>query len=487
MKVGAGYMTSRKRPDAAAPERKVSLNRAGTYCDEELSVVVVADGAVGTKRPAASRRAAKINVETMIAFFQNKWTWRITDKNEFKDAALRELMTAYEAEAKNGKYAVDDLSATVSAVALKTNGEFLAISIGSGTVAALNHEMQPSVLIPPNPNKKRCVNHIDSAKRSIKAWGGTLEQSPFIAFAVYTTGAGSLVMEDSGSQHSLRTAAACTLFGSGDEYISKMMAEIIKDGENKDAALAVIVAESDETIKVGRAVLLEAQSAQSAALEEEAEEEKEAEPKLTVEEIQSMTEAPSEPAPEIAPVETETKSSPNFAVPAQNEIPPVPIFKTDAVVVEPAPAEPAESISEIVEEVRTIIPEAPVVAEVENEPETEAVPETPPVEEEPVILVKDENITAVPAEKPKKRRKAPANRSESSALELDEDAVKMLDSVEPMYRPLMKALLDAPRSAGELVESGYCPEGHILGTVLPLIRSGHVVYQDGVFSAGDSD
>jgi hypothetical protein len=424
----------------------------------------------------------------MIAFFQNKWTWRITDKNEFKDAALRELMNAYEAEAKNGKYAVDDLSATVSAVALKTNGEFLAISIGSGTVAALNHEMQPSVLIPPNPNKKRCVNHIDSAKRSIKAWGGTLEQSPFIAFAVYTTGAGSLVMEDSGSQHSLRTAAACTLFGSGDEYISKMMAEIIKNGENKDAALAVIVAESDEAIRVGRAVLLEAQSAQSAALEEAEEEEKEAEPELTVEEIQAVTEEPSETAPEIAPVETETKSVPDFAVPSQSEIPPVPIFETDAIVIESAPVEPVKPISDIVNEVQTIIPEAPVVAEVENpEPETEVVPETEAVEEEPSIPVKEENVTVAPAEKPKKRRKAPVNGAESGVMELDEDAVKMLDTVEPMYRPLLKALLDAPRSAGELVESGYCPEGHILGTVLPLIRSGHVVYQDGVFSAGDAD
>ena len=301
MKVGAGYMTSRKRPDASAPEKKVSLNRAGTYCDEELSVIVVADGAVGSKRPAACRRAAKINVDTMIAFFQNKWTWRITDKNEFKDAALRELMAAYEAEAKNGKYAVDDLSATVSAVALKANGEFLAVSIGSGTVAALNHEMQPSVLIPPNPNKKRCVNHIDNAKRSIKAWGGTLEQSPFIAFAVYTTGAGTLVMEDSGSEHSLRTAAACTLFGSGDEYISKMVTEITKDGENKDAALAVLVAESDEANKVAKTVLLEVQSAQSAALEEADEKENEAEP-MTVEEIHS--EATSKLL-NPAPVETE--------------------------------------------------------------------------------------------------------------------------------------------------------------------------------------
>ncbi|MEE5993170.1 MAG: protein phosphatase 2C domain-containing protein [Oscillospiraceae bacterium] len=482
MKVGAGYMTSRKRPDAPAPERKVSLNRAGTYCDEDLSVIVVADGAVGTKRPAACRRAAKINVETMIAFFQNKWTWRITDKNEFKDAALRELMTAYEAEAKNGKYAVDDLSATVSAVALKSNGEFLAVSIGSGTVAALNHEMLPSVLIPPNPNKKRCVNHIDSAKRSVKAWGGTLEQSPFIAFAVYTTGAGALVMEDSSeSAHSLRTAAACTLFGSGDEYISKMMAEIIENGENKDAALAVMVAESDEAIKVGRDVLLQAQSAQSAALEESEEDEEETE--ATTEETVAEEVAPEETKQETETEEKpSTKEEPDFAVSSQNDIPPVQTLHTDAVVIETATSVKAEDNPEIVEQIRTIIPEATIVTEVE----TEVTPEPEEMEEEssePAMTLKEENITAVVAKNAKKKVKKVFVKF--SEQELNEEAVRILDSVEPMYRPLLRALLDAPRSAGELVESGYCPEGRILETILPLIREGHVVYQDGVFSASE--
>ena len=224
MKTGFGYVIGRRHAAETDPDLRLCQDLAECYSDEDVSIIAVADGKAGRNTPAAAAAAARVNVDTIIAFFRDPAIWRIAEKNDFKARALQMLDSSLETVAGGGEFQYEELRATVSAVAVRSNGEFLAISIGDGTVVAYNKEMQPSVLIAPYregpKNRTVYTNDMDGADAHMAAWGGTLEQSNFLAFAVFTDGANHLTRSEDGKTI-LRTAAACTLFGSGDEYITE--------------------------------------------------------------------------------------------------------------------------------------------------------------------------------------------------------------------------------------------------------------------------
>ena len=210
-----------------------------------------------------------MNIDAVIAFFRDPATWRIAEKNDFKETALRLIESALETVAGGEEFRFEELRATVSAVAVRSNGEFLAISIGDGTVVALDRDLNPSVLIAPyregSRNRTVYTNDLDGARAHMAAWGGTLTQSEFEAFAVFTDGADHLTRSMVEGANILRTAAACTLFGSGDEYITEAISEIAEEHSRDDVALAVLTNENDEVYAVAKSVLLEARAAKEAA------------------------------------------------------------------------------------------------------------------------------------------------------------------------------------------------------------------------------
>ena len=269
MKTGFGYVIGRRHAAEPDPELQICQDLAETYTDEEVSIIAVADGKAGKNSPEAAVAAARINVDTIIAFFRDPATWRIAEKNDFKRTALQMLDSSIETVAGGGEFRYEELRATVSAVAVRANGEFLAISIGDGTVVAYDHNLKPSVLIAPyrDSSRKRTVytNDPDGADAHMSAWGGTLTQSDFLAFAVFTDGADYLTRRDTDGLNILRTAAACTLFGSGDEYIKEAISEISAEHTRDDVSLAVLTEENEQAFAAAKAVLLEAKAAKEAA------------------------------------------------------------------------------------------------------------------------------------------------------------------------------------------------------------------------------
>ncbi len=336
MKTGFGYVIGRRHAAETDPDLRLCQDLAECYSDEDVSIIAVADGKAGRNTPAAAAAAARVNVDTIIAFFRDPAIWRIAEKNDFKARALQMLDSSLETVAGGGEFQYEELRATVSAVAVRSNGEFLAISIGDGTVVAYNKEMQPSVLIAPYregpKNRTVYTNDMDGAAAHMAAWGGTLEQSNFLAFAVFTDGANHLTRSEDGKTI-LRTAAACTLFGSGDEYITEAIGDIAAEHTRDDVSLAVMVDESDSAFSAAKIALLEAKAAKSAQAEEEpeAEEPAEIEPKFTV-----VENTPDEPAEDEVPEETpEEETDTDLSDPLPN--PPMP--QQRPVSEEPTPAE----------------------------------------------------------------------------------------------------------------------------------------------------
>ena len=336
MKTGFGYVIGRRHAAETDPDLRLCQDLAECYSDEDVSIIAVADGKAGRNTPAAAAAAARVNVDTIIAFFRDPAIWRIAEKNDFKARALQMLDSSLETVAGGGEFQYEELRATVSAVAVRSNGEFLAISIGDGTVVAYNKEMQPSVLIAPYregpKNRTVYTNDMDGADAHMAAWGGTLEQSNFLAFAVFTDGANHLTRSEDGKTI-LRTAAACTLFGSGDEYITEAIGDIAAEHTRDDVSLAVMVDESDSAFSAAKIALLEAKAAKTAQAEEEpeAEESAETEPKFTV-----VENTPDEPAEDEVPEETpEEETDTDLSDPLPN--PPMP--QQRPVSEEPTPAE----------------------------------------------------------------------------------------------------------------------------------------------------
>ncbi len=336
MKTGFGYVIGRRHAAETDPDLRLCQDLAECYSDEDVSIIAVADGKAGRNTPAAAAAAARVNVDTIIAFFRDPAIWRIAEKNDFKARALQMLDSSLETVAGGGEFQYEELRATVSAVAVRSNGEFLAISIGDGTVVAYNKEMQPSVLIAPYregpKNRTVYTNDMDGADAHMAAWGGTLEQSNFLAFAVFTDGANHLTRSEDGKTI-LRTAAACTLFGSGDEYITEAIGDIAAEHTRDDVSLAVMVDESDSAFSAAKIALLEAKAAKSAQAEEEpeAEESAEIEPKFT-----AVENTPDEPAEDEVPEETpEEETDTDLSDPLPN--PPMP--QQRPVSEEPTPAE----------------------------------------------------------------------------------------------------------------------------------------------------
>lgn len=316
MKAGFGYQIGRRHSAETDPDMRICQDLAEAYTDDEIAIIAVADGKAGRNLPAAAVAAARVNIDTLIAFFRDPATWRIKEKNDFKETALRMLDSSLETVAGGEEFSYEELRATVSAVAVRANGEFLAVSIGDGSVVAFDQEMQPKMLIPPYregpKNRTVYTNDPEGAKKHIAVYGGTLRFSKFLSFAVFTDGADSLMRKAEEGAKTLRTAAACTLFGSGDEFIRQAISEIAENDTRDDVALAVLTAETSEASVAAKKVILEQRAAKEAAAEQKPEAETEAEaPKVELEKpAEEKPEAaemplPNPPMPEEAPAEAE--------------------------------------------------------------------------------------------------------------------------------------------------------------------------------------
>ena len=268
MKTGFAYTIGRRHAAEQDPDLRLCQDLAGSYSDETVTIIAVADGKAGRYMPQAAVAAARANISTIIDFFRDPATWRIAEKNDFKNTALRMLDSALEAAAGSEGFRYEELRATISAVAVRSNGEFLALSVGDGTVVALDQELNPSVLIPPYREGQRgktvYTNDPDGADAHISVWGGTVTQSNFLAFAVFTDGADYLTRHMADGTNVLRTAAACTLFGSGSEYIEQEITEIAKEHSKDDVALAVLSIETENAFAIAKNVVIEARAAKAA-------------------------------------------------------------------------------------------------------------------------------------------------------------------------------------------------------------------------------
>jgi hypothetical protein len=338
MKTGFGYVIGRRHAAEPDPELQICQDLAETYTDEEVSIIAVADGKAGKNSPEAAVAAARINVDTIIAFFRDPATWRIAEKNDFKRTALQMLDSSLETVAGGGEFRYEELRATVSAVAVRANGEFLAISIGDGTVVAYDHNLKPSVLIAPyrDSSRKRTVytNDPDGADAHMSAWGGTLTQSDFLAFAVFTDGADYLTRRDTDGLNILRTAAACTLFGSGDEYIKEAISEISAEHTRDDVSLAVLTEENEQAFAAAKAVLLEAKAAKEAANAAAEAQEILADPTENDDTAEETA-----PAAEADQPAEESHEIPQEAVEEAEELPNPPMPAQPPVSADPTPAE----------------------------------------------------------------------------------------------------------------------------------------------------
>lgn len=294
MKTGFAYTIGRRHAAEQDPDLRLCQDLAGSYSDENVTIIAVADGKAGRYMPQAAVAAARANIAAIIDFFREPATWRIAEKNDFKSTALRMLDSALEAAAGSDGFRYEELRATISAVAVRSNGEFLALSVGDGTVVALDQELNPSVLIPPYREGQRgrtvYTNDPDGANAHISVWGGTVTQSAFLAFAVFTDGADYLTRHMADGTNVLRTAAACTLFGSGSEYIEQEITEIAKEHSKDDVALAVLSIETENAFAVAKNVVIEARAAKAAQETENAED--------VTEQTSDTEELPAPPMPE---------------------------------------------------------------------------------------------------------------------------------------------------------------------------------------------
>lgn len=340
MKTGSGYVIGRRHAAEPDEEMRLCQDFSATYQDDDVTIIAVADGKAGRNTPQAAVAAARANVSTMIAFLRAPSTWRIAEKNDFKNTALDMLDSALETAAAGGDFDYSELRATVSAVAVRTNGEFLAISIGDGTIVALDPEMNPSVLIPPFREGPRnhtvYTNDLDSAREHMAAWGGTLAQSNFVAFAAFTDGADYLTRRLNEGADILRTAAACTLFGSGDAYIREAIGEIAESHSRDDVSLAIVIDENPALYATAKTILLESRAAKEEAERAAAKEKAAEEAETAAEEIAVPEEILSEKVDEMFTVKPEEPAAeeelPNPPMPTEE--PPLPVSDTD-----PTPAE----------------------------------------------------------------------------------------------------------------------------------------------------
>ncbi|MCR5717896.1 MAG: protein phosphatase 2C domain-containing protein, partial [Oscillospiraceae bacterium] len=149
MNTGYGYTIGRRHATETDEVMRVCQDVADSYEDDKIAIIAVADGKAGKNLPAAAVAAARANIDAIFSFFRDPATWHIRERNQFKETALRMLENALENVAAGEEYEFEELRATVSAVAVRANGEYLAISIGDSAVIAFDADMKPKVLIPP--------------------------------------------------------------------------------------------------------------------------------------------------------------------------------------------------------------------------------------------------------------------------------------------------------------------------------------------------
>ena len=334
MKAGFGYIIGRSHAEEPDEAMRICQDVADSYVDDDIAIIAVADGKAGKNLPGAAVSAARASIDTLIAFFRDPATWHIREKAQFKETALRMLESSLEIIAGGEEYTFEELRSTISAVAVRTNGEYLAVSIGDGAILAFDQEMNPKILVAPYredaKNHTVYTNDIDGARAHMVVRGGSLRKSQYIAFAAFTDGANALVRRMPDGVDLLRTAAACTIVGSGDEIIDKIITNISQNYSRDDVSLAVLGADTQEAFAAAKAIIKERQKRSAQEAEEEA----------PAEEPQETTAPAAEEQPE-APAEEQT-AAPAEEPAAEPEQPAEPEETPEAPAEEKTAGEPSD-------------------------------------------------------------------------------------------------------------------------------------------------
>ena len=118
MKTASAYHIGRRHEQAGEKYQ----DAVQYYHDDYITIIAVADGCSSAK---AAKEAADINVQTAVDFLKSENAWRISSKKAFKAALLDKIEEAF----RQVPFETDELSATLAAVAIRSDGMFTAFSV----------------------------------------------------------------------------------------------------------------------------------------------------------------------------------------------------------------------------------------------------------------------------------------------------------------------------------------------------------------------
>ena len=196
----------------------------------------IADGCSGAKEPLV---AAEINCRGSIDFFADLRNWNL-DEKKLTNRYVEYLIECLENSGKD----YDQLAATVAAVAIRDNGDYIAVSLGDCTIISFDNDFSPNVFCEPFTEidgATHFTNQYDEAIRTLLVRRGNINTESITGFALFTDGCICLTKELLSGGKTLRDMALFTADDNTSSVLSDHIAYITANKTHDDAAIALML------------------------------------------------------------------------------------------------------------------------------------------------------------------------------------------------------------------------------------------------------
>ena len=236
------------------------------FQNDKYAIIAIADGATCAEH---AKDAAIINVETFIHVFQDDYLWNINSYIEIK----KRLLDAINDRFRETKWDITQLSATLTGVAVnKKTGDVFVLSIGDGTVIALDADHEAYRLVEPfNKGDKNRTYFTNDYKLimdknegnfienyNLVMSGGTIDSlRKLTGFLIFSDGGDDVFTKHFGKgAEFIRCIAEEVWVNDNNDYIKTCTEDISGNYTKDDVSIAVMVTDYATDIEVKNRIVV---------------------------------------------------------------------------------------------------------------------------------------------------------------------------------------------------------------------------------------
>lgn len=239
---------------------------AEVYQDDKYAIIALADGATSADH---AKEAARINVRAFIHVFQDDYLWSLQSGTAIKKRLLTEINDKF----RETRWALNHLSATLTGVAInKITGEVIILSIGDGTVIALDADHEAYRLVEPfnngDRNRTYFTNDYDIIVKSdegnsikilnLRMPGSIVDSlKNLTGFLIFSDGGNEIFTQHFGKgAEFIRRIAEEVWVNDNNDYIKECTEDISGNYTSDDISIAVVVTDYATDMEVRRDIVI---------------------------------------------------------------------------------------------------------------------------------------------------------------------------------------------------------------------------------------